>query len=115
MQKDSYFRLSTAKKGMSDVMKKMEDVELWLKTSHRMAPEPTDVQSSPMVSDDELEMMPTFHIVKKEEFVFKMAKVNFNEVRMTNFLLSCLKTISRSEQYLNPAFLNSYTMNDERF
>jgi hypothetical protein len=54
-------------------------------------------------------------MVKKEEFVFKLAKANFNDVRMTNFLLACLKTIRGAEQYLSPAFLSSYTMNDERF
>lgn len=53
--------------------------------------------------------------MKKEEFVFKMAKTYINEVRMTNFLLSCLKTIKRAEQYLNPNFINNYTIQDERF
>ena len=37
--------------------------------------------------------IPAFNEVKKEEYVFKIAKANFNEVRMTNFLLACLKTI----------------------
>jgi hypothetical protein len=48
-----------------------------------------------------------FSEIKKEEYVFKLAKVNFNEVRMTSFLLSCLKTITSAENYLTPAFLTS--------
>lgn len=46
-------------------------------------------------------LYPAFNETKKEEFVFKLAKANFNEVRMTNFLLACLKTLRGSEQYLN--------------
>lgn len=42
-------------------------------------------------------MIPSFNEIKKEEYVFKLAKANFNEVRMTNFLLSCLKTIKGAE------------------
>ena len=61
----------------------------------------------PTQPDTEEEYGPLFSEVKKDEFVFKLAKVNFDEVRMTNFLLSCLKTIKGSEQYLQPNFLSS--------
>ena len=71
---------------------KTRDVELWMKKGNEKSKE----------NEEEQECLPQFTEKKKEEFVFKMAKANFNEVRMTNFLLACLKEIRRGEIYLNP-------------
>ena len=46
--------------------------------------------------------VPIFSTIKKEENVFKLAKANANEVRMTNFLLSCMKTLKSTFEYLSP-------------
>jgi len=47
-------------------------------------------------------MIPVLTSIKKDESVFKLAKANQNEVRMTQFLLSCMRTIYSSFDYLTP-------------
>lgn len=55
--------------------------------------------------DDSSFHIPLFSTIKKEENVFKLAKANSNEVKMTCFLLSCMKTIKKTIFYLSPDFL----------
>ncbi|EGR27925.1 MIR domain protein [Ichthyophthirius multifiliis] len=50
-------------------------------------------------------IQPQFSTKKKEEYVFKLAKANLNEVRMTQFLLECKKTIQKVYKYLTPEFI----------
>ena len=45
--------------------------------------------------------IPLFSSVKRDENVFKLAKASLNDVRITNFLLSCMRTIKSSDDYLN--------------
>lgn len=51
---------------------------------------------------EEGQIFPAFSTVKKEENVFKLNKASSNEVRMTEFLLSCRKTIKKTFEYLEP-------------
>ena len=94
LQKDSYFRASTT----------VNEKLVWLRTT-------TNEDNG---QEGNKQIIPTFNETKKEEYVFKLAKANFNEVRMTNFLLACLRTIKGAEQYLKASFLDD-NMSDERF
>lgn len=49
--------------------------------------------------------IPVFSNMKREENVFKLSKANHSEVRMTSFLLSCMKTIQLTFELLGPNFI----------
>jgi len=54
------------------------------------------------VISNETQIFPAFSKIKKEENVFKLNKASANEVRMTEFLLSCRKTIKKTFPFLDP-------------
>jgi len=58
-----------------------------------------------ILNSQEKFVIPVFSTIKKEENVFKLARANANEVRMTNFLLSCMKTLKSTFEFLTPDFL----------
>ncbi|EGR30411.1 MIR domain protein [Ichthyophthirius multifiliis] len=89
LQKDSYFRMSCFNKNQT----------YWLKTAD--SKEFGDIMSCQL----EVQIYPAFSTTKKEEYVFKLAKANQNEVRMTQFLLSCRKVITKAFKYLNPEYI----------
>lgn len=96
---------SSSSHGKSD-----EDDVYWMKTTdseefRENLREYSDVKSLGL---EEGQIFPAFSTVKKEENVFKLNKASSNEVRMTEFLLSCRKTIKKTFEYLEPEYLSSF-------
>jgi hypothetical protein len=86
--------------------------EFWLRTEEV---EPNDeyvIEGSNYIEQIKI---PVFALVKKDENVFKLAKANLNEVRMTSYLLSCMKTIDASDDYLNINLENTAQFHDSNF
>lgn len=64
------------------------------------------------IIDDDVDFgVPAFSTHKKEENVFKLAKASGNEIRMTNFLLSCVKAFLVSFEYIDPSFISEIEKN----
>lgn len=71
--------------------------EFWLKTE--------EISSEALLSKDQETdtlIVPIFSTLKKQENIFKLAKSSLNEAKTTSFLISCMKTIINTFDYLSP-------------
>ncbi|EAR92909.2 zinc finger, C2H2 type family protein (macronuclear) [Tetrahymena thermophila SB210] len=106
MQKDSYFRMSV--KASSRGIKGEDEEVFWLKTadSDEFRESVREYQDVMNLNSTEKQIFPAFSTIKKEENVFKLNKASSNEVRMTEFLLSCRRTIKKTFMYLDPEYIS---------
>ena len=91
LQKDSYFRLSTT------TMRNQKEETYWLKTE--------EISSEALLNKDQETdtlIVPIFSTQKKQENIFKLAKSSQNEAKTTSFLISCMKTIVNTFDFLSP-------------
>lgn len=102
MTKDSYFRLSSMN----------GDLEYWLKIDTTV---PNDIYK--IEGDNFLEdiTVPKFDIEKKDENVFNIAYASINDVRLIKYLLSCMKILKRSKEYLDVDLNQTQQFKDPSF
>jgi len=101
LQKDSYFRLSAISNNSFNKYLLFFTVrflgDYWLKTE--------EISSEALLNKDQETdtlIVPIFSTIKKQENIFKLAKSSQNEAKTTSFLISCIKTIVNTFDFLSP-------------
>ncbi|CAD8111133.1 unnamed protein product [Paramecium sonneborni] len=102
LTKDSYFRLST--RGQNE--------QYWLKIDTVGPNEIYKIEGDNFIEDITI---PIFDQDKKDEHVFNLACASLNEVRFIKYLLSCMKILKRSKEYLDVDLNDTGFFKDSQF
>ncbi|KAM3147608.1 hypothetical protein pb186bvf_000415 [Paramecium bursaria] len=105
LDKDAYFRMCFTDE---------HGIKQWFRTQDI---EPDNVYMVEGQNYIENITIPVFDDSKRDESIFKIAKASINDVRLTKYLLSCMKSLKKSKKYLE-IYLDASTQHlvkDQKF